>query len=151
MSITNFGTKMQMAGSSADILYDPDQEGSGNNGKIPARLTTDEWSLPLNFKVGIAYKALNDEVNKLIIACDASHPSDNYESIDLGGEYIFNDFLALRGGYKSMFLVDAEQGMTLGVGVKQSVVGNLQFSFDYAYQDFGRLKNVQKFSIGIIF
>ncbi len=151
MSISNFGSKMQMQGNSSSVLFDPDPTTTGNNGKIPATLATEEWALPLNFKVGLAYKAYADPSNKLTLAIDASHPSDNYESIDLGAEYIFNDFLALRGGYKSMFLVDSQEGMTLGVGVKQAVVGNFQFTFDYAYQDFGILKSTQKFSIGIIF
>jgi opacity protein-like surface antigen len=41
--------------------------------------------------------------------------------------------------------------MTFGLGVKQFVVGNVQFSVDYAYQDFGRLKYVQKLGMGIKF
>lgn len=151
MAITNFGTKMKLEGNSLLVLYDPDKTTEGNNGRIPASLETEEWALPLNFKFGIAYKALNSDANKLILALDASHPSDNYESIDVGAEYIFNDFLALRGGYKSMFLVDSEEGMTFGVGIKQSVVGTVQCCFDFAYQDFGRLTNVKKFSIGILF
>ncbi len=151
MSISNFGAKMQMQGTSSSVLFDPDPSTTGNNGKIPANIATEEWALPLNFKVGVAYKAFSDETNKLTLAVDASHPNDNYESIDLGGEYIFNDFLALRGGYKSLFLTDSQEGMTLGVGVKQAVVGNFQITFDYTYQDFGILKNAQKFSIGIIF
>ena len=142
---------MQMQGTSASVIHDIDQTTTGNNGKIPANLATEEWTLPLNFKVGISYKVFSDESNRLILAFDASHPSDNYESIDLGGEYVFNDFLAVRGGYKSMFLVDSEEGMTLGIGVKQALVGNVQVAFDYGYQDFGILKNVQKFTIGILF
>lgn len=151
MSISNFGSKMQLSGSSTNILYDPDPSSTGNNGKIPASIAMDQWSLPLNFRVGLAYKVLSDGVNKLTVAVDATHPSDNYESVDIGGEYVFNDFLALRGGYKSLFLADSEEGMSLGVGVKQSVVGSMFFTFDYAYQDFGRLKDVQKFSVGINF
>jgi opacity protein-like surface antigen len=64
---------------------------------------------------------------------------------------VFNDFLAVRGGYKSMFLDDSEEGMTLGIGVKQALVGSTQIAFDYGYQDFGILKNIQKFTVGIIF
>ena len=167
MSISNFGSKMQMAGSSSNVLYDPDPATVGNNGRIPANLSMEEWSLPLNFKFGLAYKVLNDNVNKLMISVDAAHPSDNYESVDFGAEYIFNDFLALRGGYKSLndlassllsgpdyfsdWQDEEKGGLSLGIGVKQSVVGNVQCSFDYAYQDFGRLLNVQKFSVGILF
>jgi hypothetical protein len=151
MSITNFGTKMKMQGNSSFVFFDPDESTSGNNGRIPANLAMEEWALPLNFKFGIAYKALSDDMNKLTLAVDASHPSDNYESVDMGAEYTFNDFISLRGGYKSMFLVESEEGMTLGFGVKQSVIGSMQLSFDYAYQDFGRLKDVQKFSVNLLF
>jgi opacity protein-like surface antigen len=57
----------------------------------------------------------------------------------------------LRGGYNSLFLKDAEATFALGVGVKQQLLGNIGLRFDYAYQDFGRLKNIQKFSVGITF
>jgi len=151
MSITNFGTKMQMAGNNANILHDPAPDDLGNNGRIPASLSMGQWSLPLNFKVGVAYSVFRNETHSLLVAADASHPSDDYESVDVGGEYVFNEFLALRGGYQSLFLDEEERGMTLGVGVKQTLTGTVQFSFDYAYQDFGRLTNIQKFSVGILF
>jgi opacity protein-like surface antigen len=151
MSISNFGTKMQMQGTSSAVTHDIDPSTTGNNGKIPANLATEEWTLPLNFRVGVAYSLFKTESNSLIVSVNASHPNDNYESIDLGGEYVFNDFLFLRGGYKSMFLADSEEGMTLGIGVEQALVGNVQISFDYAYQDFGILKSAQKFAIGILF
>ncbi|MCX6136613.1 MAG: PorV/PorQ family protein, partial [Ignavibacteriales bacterium] len=151
MAITNFGEKMRLDGNSTLVLYDPDPNTTGNNGRIPANYQTDRWALPLNFKVGIAYRAIETETHVLILAVDASHPSDNFESVDLGGEYVFNDFFALRGGYKSLFLKDSEETFTLGAGVKQYVMGNTQFKIDYAYQAFGRLGNIQKFCLGITF
>ena len=151
MSITNFGQKMRLQGNSDLVLYDPDPATTGNNGRIPAHLQTEEWALPLNFKVGIAYKALEMDAHQLILAADASHPSDNFESIDLGGEYVFNDFFAIRGGYKSLFLKDSEQTFSMGVGIRQYLIGNTQFRIDYAYQDFQRLSNVQKFTVGVVF
>jgi hypothetical protein len=151
MSITNFGQKMQLQGTSAIVLYDPDPKTTGNNGNIPANLSTAQWALPLNFRFGIAYLAMNNEIGKLTLAADASHPNDNYESVDLGGEYGYNDFVFIRGGYKSLFLADAEDHMTLGFGIKQALIGNTALTVDYAYQDFGRLKSVQKFSFAITF
>jgi len=151
MSISNFGSKMRMQGNNALVLYDPDPAGSGNNGRIPAELETGEWELPLNFRVGIAYDVPIGGIGKMVLAVDASHPSDNYESVNVGGEYVFRDFVYLRGGMKSLFLKDSEESFTLGIGVKQFVVGNLQFSVDYAYQEFTRLKNAQKITLGIAF
>lgn len=151
MSISNFGTTMQMQGTNAVVLYDPDPEGSGNNGRIPANLGTDKWELPLNFRVGIAYDVPMDDLGKLTLAVDASHPSDNYESVNAGGEYVFNDFVYLRGGYKTLFLKDSEEGLSLGFGIKQFLLGNLQVGLDYAHQDFSRLKSVEKITMMITF
>ncbi len=151
MSISNFGAKMKMTGNNALVLYDPDPTGSGNNGQIPANLATDEWELPLNFRVGIAYDVSLGDVGKATLAVDASHPSDNYESVNIGGEYVYDDFVFVRGGMKSLFQRDSEEGFTVGLGVKQALVGNVRFSLDYAYQDMSRLKNAQKITFGVTF
>ncbi|MFA7289069.1 MAG: PorV/PorQ family protein [Melioribacteraceae bacterium] len=151
MSISNFGTKMKLDGTSSLVLYDPDQNSSGNNGNIPSYLQTDEWELPLNFRVGLAYDLIKSDMHKFLIAVDAMHPSDDYESVNIGGEYTFNDMISLRGGMKSIFLQDSEESFAVGVGIKQMLLGNLTFKIDYSYSDFGRLKDVQKFSLTIMF
>ena len=151
MAVSNFGTKLQMQGTNALVLYDSDPSSSGNNGRIPADLATDEWELPLNFRVGVAYDVPIGDLGRMTLAVDAVHPSDNYESLNIGGEYLFNNLVYLRGGWKSLGITDAEERYTLGIGVREYVVGNVQFSLDYAYQDFGRLTNIQKVTLGVGF
>lgn len=151
MSISNFGTKMKLDGTSQLVLYDPDPTTTGNNGMIPAEYQTDYWELPLNFRVGLAYQPINSGMNKLTVALDAAHPSDNYESVNVGGEYAFNDMFFVRGGYKSLFLKDSEESYTFGFGVKQKLFGSFDIKIDYSYGDFGRLNNIQKFSVVIDF
>ena len=151
MSISNFGTKMQLQGNSTLVLYDPDPNSTGNNGNIPANLQTDEWELPLNFRVGVAYDPLKLEHHRLTIALDALNVSDNFESMNFGGEYAYNDMFIIRGGYKSAFLPDSEESFSVGAGIKQLLLGNLSIQFDYAYQDFGVFSNIQKFSLTINF
>lgn len=151
MSITNFGSKMGLDGQSAIILHDPDESSTGNNDRIPAQLQTELWDLPLGFRVGVSYEALNTAMHKLVISADAAHPNNDYESVNLGGEYVFNDVVAVRGGYKSLFLENSEESFTLGAGFKQRILGNVSVQFDYAYSDFGRLGNTQKFSAIINF
>ncbi len=151
MSVSNFGTKMQMQGESALVVYDPDPYNSGNNGRIPAYLATDSWELPLVFRVGLAYDLSLDAFGKLTLAVDAMHPNDNYECVNVGAEYGFDDVIFIRGGWKSLFQKGTEEGLTLGIGLKQIVVGNLQFQVDYAYQNFSRLKNAQKISVALAF
>ncbi len=151
MSISNFGTKMKLEGTSALVLYDPDPNSTGNNGQIPAYLQTDEWELPLNFRVGLSYEPFKNEMHKLLVAIDALHPANDYESVNVGAEYGFRDVFFIRGGYKSLFLKDSEESFTLGAGVKQTFIGNVAIKIDYTYGDFGRLKNYQKISVGIDF
>ncbi|MFO7524474.1 MAG: PorV/PorQ family protein [Ignavibacteriaceae bacterium] len=151
MSISNLGTKMQMLGNSNLVLHDIDPQSSGNNGKIPAYLETNAWALPLNFRVGVAYNPVYNEMHKLTVAMDASHPSDNYESVNIGAEYTYRDFISLRGGYKSLFLIDSEESFTAGFGIKQYMMGNVAVMVDYAYQYFGRLSDIQKFTLSISF
>lgn len=151
MSISNFGGKMQLSGNANVILYDPDPYNGGNNDKIPANIETDGWSLPLTYRVGVAYSPVHTDMHKLTIAADALHPSDNYESVNLGGEYVFHDIISIRGGYKSLFLKNSEESLTLGIGIKQLLLGNVALRVDYAYENFGRFSNIQKFGVSISF
>jgi hypothetical protein len=151
MSIANFGEKMHMTGESATILYDSDPLSAGNNGRIPAEISTDEWSLPLTFRVGLAYQPPLGDVHKITIAVDALHPSDDYESVNVGAEYSFDDVIAVRGGYKSLFLKESQESYTFGVGFKQHIVGNITLMADYCYIRFGKLTNAQKFTLGMGF
>jgi hypothetical protein len=62
------------------------------------------------------------------------------------------DYLSLRGGYNSLFLQDAEGGLSFGVGVNSKMLlSTAVVNFDYAFRDFGRLTNVHNFSVGIKF
>jgi len=151
MCISNFGTRMHLQGNSALIIYDPDPNSTGNNSNIPAYLQTDNWDLPLNFRVGVAYEPIKIDNNRLLISVDALHQSDNYENVNVGAEYTFNDFISFRGGYKSLFLKDSEETFAVGFGLKQLVLGNVAILLDYAYQDFGRLSDIQKFTVAINF
>lgn len=151
MSISNFGTTMRLLGQSNLVLFDPDPFTTGNNNKIPAYLETKDWALPLTFRVGVAYSPIRSEYHRITLAFDALHPSDDYESLNLGFEYDFQDFLFLRAGYKSLFLDDSEESFALGFGVKKNLIGNVGIKVDYAYQDFGRLNNIQKFTLSVSF
>lgn len=151
MSISNFGTKMHMQGNTTLVTYDPDPTTSGNNGRIPTNLSTKYWPLPLIFRVGLAYSPISTGMNKVTIAVDALHPSDNYESLNVGGEYVFDDIVAIRVGYESLFLKDSQESFTFGFGVKQVFLGNIAVKLDYAYQNFGQLNYIQKFALGVTF
>lgn len=151
MSISNFGTSMKLEGKDVFVNYDEAPQFGGSNERIPAYKKTDEFPLPLLFRVGIAIDLLKNSRNQLTIAADAAHPNDNTEYINLGMEYIFRNQVALRFGYKNLFTLDTEEGFTAGVGTKLKLAGGVALKIDYAFQDFGRLENAQRFSLGFEF
>jgi long-subunit fatty acid transport protein len=150
-ALTNFGSDMQLSGDDLLVFYDPDPYQMGNNDKIFSDLKTDKWPLPLNFQVGLAMEVINSSVHRLTTAVDAMHPVNNKESINLGMEYALREQFLLRAGYRNLFLPDSEEGLTLGAGFAQRFLNNYQVSIDYAYADFGRLQNAQRFSISLRF
>jgi hypothetical protein len=150
MSISNFGSDMQIAGRDMLVQHDIDQTSAGNNGSINAQLSTDEFPLPILFRVGISANLAEDFIglkdHDLILALDAIHPSDNKEYINVGAEYTFKQLFSLRSGYRQLFLEDREGGLTFGMGLHAKVL-NTDVVFDYAMIDYGVLDKQNKFSL----
>ncbi len=151
-SISNFGTKMRMSGRDLLVQHDNDPLRAGSNERINADLATDSYELPLYLRVGLSYNVLQDfKQHALWVAVDAVHPSDNVEMVNVGGEYTYMNTFSLRGGYASLFAKDAEQGLTMGAGLRYGFAGNMALKVDYAYESFGRFDYIQKFTLGVGF
>jgi len=150
-ALSNFGTDMRMSGNDLLVYHDIDPYQTGDNENIFAELKTDAWPLPMNFQLGVAMDLLQSESHLLTLEMDAVHPIDNTESVHVGMEYGLQRRYFIRAGYRNLFLNDSEEGITLGTGLTLNLAGNLQTSFSYAYADFGRLENAQRFSIIICF
>lgn len=150
MSISNFGTKMQMAGNDVLVQVDTDPTQEGNNENINANLALDKFDMPLVFRVGAAIDLLREVPNNsLLVSVDALHPNDNTEAVDLGVEYgLANRFFA-RVGYKSLFMRDSEEGLTAGAGFSLPVLGAATLGVDYAFQAFGRLERAHRLSVSV--
>ena len=71
--------------------------------------------------------------------------------MNVGAEYVFNNMFAIRGGYKTLFSKDSEEGMSIGGGIQHEIEGLTTFYIDYAYHDFGILNNIQMFTVGLSF
>ncbi|MBU2493140.1 MAG: PorV/PorQ family protein [Bacteroidetes bacterium] len=105
----------------------------------------ENFVLPLTYRVGFSVDALglaniNSDTHKLTIALEGVNPRDYSERVHLGGEYIFDNMLSLRAGYK--FNYDVES-FSFGAGFKYN-----DAQIDYAYSDFGSLLgNVNRVSI----
>ncbi|MBP7461443.1 MAG: PorV/PorQ family protein [Candidatus Delongbacteria bacterium] len=144
-SLYNFGTAMKMQGQDLMIYYDPDATKTGNNDKIISYQGTDEWELPMNFQAGLAVNVVERSYHRLSLSVDLLHPSNNSESINAGLEYGLNRLVFLRCGWASAFQKDSEEGATFGAGLKKRLGGSY-LVIDYAYSDFSRLENTQRFS-----
>jgi opacity protein-like surface antigen len=152
MSITNYGPKVKMSGRDMLTQVDIDPNVSGNNENINAYLVNDAFDLPLMFRVGVSMDMLKGAGNSnLILSIDALHPNDDVESVNLGAEYVFNDVLALRSGYTSLFAEEAEMGFSFGAGIHHRMMSRVELALDYAYRDFGLLESVQMFTLGLKF
>jgi len=150
MSISNFGSDMQMDGRDMLVQHDIDALSNGNNGNINANLDTDAFPMPILFRVGLSANFARDFFNlqshDLIVAVDAVHPNDNREYLNVGSEYRFKNLLALRAGYRQLFLEDRQGGLTFGFGLHFKVMAN-ELAFDYANVDYGILDRQNKFSL----
>ncbi len=150
-SISNFGTQARFNGRDLRVTYDQDPTRNGDNGALPAEAFTDEFSLPVLFRVGVGLPYKLDERNTVRFAVDAFHPSDNSESVSLGAEYSYRNLLALRAGYQNLFLKDSEVGLTLGGGLQGKLDKSLAYRLDYAWADQGRLGSTHRVTIGLEF
>jgi hypothetical protein len=151
MSISNFGSDLKFEGKDLLNRIDIDPDNSGNNETLVSTLKVESWPLPLFFRVGLAYDFLRTSRTRVTVAADALRPSDNAGVLNLGAEIGLHDSLFLRGGYKSLFRADSEEGLTLGAGLKYNTVAMGVIAIDFAYADFGILDNVQIYSLSINF
>jgi long-subunit fatty acid transport protein len=122
MTITNFGPDMTMISNS--------------------------YPVPINFKFGGTINVVEHERHLLTFAAEGSHPSDNLEKYNAGLEYVFNERFSLRTGRR--FNYDSD-GFAAGGGLRVPFGEESEIRFDYAFQDFGILTEVHRFSMSIAF
>jgi opacity protein-like surface antigen len=150
-SMSNFGGNMQLSGDDARVEVDLAPDEFGNNDRILAILETQEFQLPLIMRFGVAMDVFKSERNIFKVAVDAVVPNDNNQYLNLGGEYVFMNLIALRAGYKTLFLENSEEGFTLGFGLDIGLSESMDLVVDYAYADFGMLNNIQQLGVGFTF
>ena len=149
-SLSNLGPRAGYDGVDLSIRYDADPDEAGDNSALPGRLTTGRYSLPTLFRVGLSYPVQVTADSRLMVMADAFQPSDNTESVSVGGEWEWRGLLALRAGYQNLFQEEAEGGLTLGGGLAYRTAG-LGLRADYAWNGFGRLGDAQRFTLGVSF
>ena len=151
-SITNFGTKMQMSGNDLLIRYNVDPQRAGSNSTVDANIAADQFDLPLRLQIGMSREFIFLDDQKLTVAVDGIVPNDNNEWLNIGGELaLFDNMVFLRGGYKTLFLKNAQEGLTFGIGIKYKKAGYIDIGIDYSYQQYKYLGNVNSFGVMLNF
>ena len=153
MCISNFGGRMKLEGRDLISLADINPNIDGNY-RTDARLKTESWPLPLNFRIGIAMDVIggfdpyiHSNNNRLTLAIDGVHPNDNSEKLNIGSEYSWNETIFARMGYKINY--DVEK-WAYGAGLNFNI-GQQLFSIDYAMVDFNDLGKVSRLSVELKF
>jgi len=141
-----------MSGDDLLVRYDQDPTTAGNNETVDANLATDRFELPLRLQIGISKNFQFSESYNFLIDVDAVYPNDNKQWVNVGSELsLFDNLIALRAGYKTIFLEDSQEGLSLGFGINYKVNSTLGIQIDYAYQKFDYLDNNHSFGIIISF
>ncbi|MEW5693695.1 MAG: PorV/PorQ family protein [Candidatus Hydrogenedentota bacterium] len=106
------------------------------------RFINQKDDLPLNFKLGLAYRL---RAGRVLWVADLNYPTDNELRFNSGLEWWVLNSLALRAGY-SQALTDADDGLTLGCGIRYQ-----SFTLDYAFLPMGDLGDSHRVSAGYKF
>jgi long-subunit fatty acid transport protein len=146
IALSNFGSSMEFTGD--DLLVTNVVPNSPTNKEISAVLQTNEWSIPLFFKIGCSTAVISTEGFKMLVAYCLTDSRDYGARHNVGSEIELMDVIRIRGGYR--FNYD-ETTFSIGAGVKVFASSMGTMFFDYAFTNFGVLDGVNQFSLSVNF
>jgi len=149
LAISNFGVPIKFAGESASLFVDSDPNFTGNT-PVKAMLQTESWELPLAFRFGLAFDALQMRHGHLTLSADMINPNDNNEYANFGCEYAIKNLVFIRAGYRGLGMEESEGGLTVGGGLTFPIVSS-QLSINYAFVNYGRLEATHRYDLAITF
>jgi len=155
MSISNYGSTLRYDGMDLMVPINPDENEDGEFDNVEGLYKTDDWELPLIFRLGFSIQPIYTNNLRLLLAMDALHPNNNNESINIGSQlsYIYPGRmnLFLRAGYKGLFMKDSEYGLTYGGGLRIYLSDFNFFDIDYTYKTMGILGDVHLYTFKFSF
>ena len=141
MSVCNFGPEVQFHGEGLEVVVADTTARDGKLSKI-----TQKFSVPLIFRLGLQKDIIGGQEGdpqRLTFSIDGINPIDYTVYGAVGLEYSWRNIAFLRGGTR---LYHDTAGFSIGGGLKWSM-----FTVDYAYVNYGVLKNTQQFGISLDF
>ncbi len=163
MSVQNFGPDIDYSGTYDDFR----DQGRRNRAEAQIDDYTDA-SPPTIYRLGLSANffdmtgIVKPESFNALMAIEMSHPNDNRERLNFGVEMCYLNTLIVRGGYKLRYknlLGYDEERWTAGFGIRIPIPGDVNFTLDYAYMDFGRIAEAasgfmgspHRFAVGLEF
>ncbi|MBT7376635.1 MAG: PorV/PorQ family protein [Candidatus Marinimicrobia bacterium] len=134
MSVSNFGPDVQFSGEGLEQQVADTLSVDGTLSKL-----TDEFPIPMSFRLGIKKDVFNDSIHKLTVAMDGVNPIDYVVTGNIGLEYSWLETAYVRGG---THLNHDTASFTMGAGIK---IGNI--FVDYAFANYGILENTNQFGL----
>jgi len=156
MAILNYGPDIKFSGN--DLQSDwTDQDWPSNYTGNTWEILSTPFTMPMQFKMGLAYDFLLGQNHALTAAADLIHPNDGNEKVAAGTEYTWKNSIAnlsLRAGY----LFDPDwyetkggmDNLSAGAGISRRM-GMSKINVDYAFSNKGYLENIHRFSLGLGF
>jgi hypothetical protein len=111
------------------------------------KFINETYSLPTALRFGVLFDVMKEADQQLVTTLQITRLNDADEQYNFGAEYVFNNLLALRGGYK--FAYDQED-YTGGFGIKLNSFG-FNGSIDYGYNHFNFLSGTHSFTLDVQF
>jgi hypothetical protein len=152
-SLANIGTQGRFSGRDLNLVYDNDPNRYGDNGTLPGEIFTDDFAVPMLFRIGVGKPFQFGPRARLDLVLDAFHPADNTEGVSAGAEFRYARLLALRGGWQDWqdaFKKDTEVGLTLGAGL-QGKLDVYSYQVDYGWADHRRLGGTHRVTFQLTF
>ena len=134
MSATNFGPDVQFSGEGLEQQVADTLSVDGKLSKL-----TDEFPIPMSFRLGVKKDVFSNSVHKLTVAMDGVNPIDYIVTGNIGLEYSWLETAYIRGG---THLNHDTASFTVGAGIK---IGNI--FVDYAYANYGILEDTNQFAL----
>ncbi len=107
-----------------------------------------ESKLPVLFKIGASFSAFRNENQRLLVALEFQHPSDNLERANAGLEYGLNEMFFARVGYHLNYDTD---GLSFGFGAGLPTGETNKISADYSAVDMDAMGYVHRFTISVTY
>ena len=150
-SISNFGSKLQIAGDDLLARVDVDPGNRGNNESNRALLKTDRFDLPLIMRIGLAGEVFQRGGNRLTLSVDALNPNNSEQYLNAGAEVgLLGDLIMFRAGYSELLLENSLRSFTLGGGLRYQFAP-IHFGMDYAFEQHEYFNAVNRFTLTMRF